>query len=347
MPEPLVIYIGTYAASGGAGIVPLTIAPDGALQPGEPYSSALNASFSAGPAQSGLLYLVDEEAGMIGVHRRDAGQWHERARVPSGGSAPCYLSLDREERLLAVANYDSGHVALFDLDGDGLPQEPPGLFRAPGQGPVADRQEGPHAHCVRFAPENNALYAVDLGADRIMRLALENGRPSESSLAWAAPPGSGPRHLLFHPRLPLAVLLSELASTLTLLALRDDGTLSTIEVVPTVPAAFNGENLGGHLELDPSGSRIYVSNRGHNSVVLFHLEPDDRSGWRIQAVCHVPSGGDHPRHFRLIDSPDLGPLLVVAHEQDGRVVVFKRGADGRPAPLGSCQVIDGACCVLS
>jgi 6-phosphogluconolactonase len=346
MPEPLIVHIGTYAASGGAGVVPLTILPGGTLRAGEPYRSALNASFAAGPAGSGLLYLVDEAAGTIGVHRREAGHWRELARVPSGGSAPCYLSLDHEERVLAVANYESGHAALFELDRDGLPQEPPDLFRAPGQGPVSDRQEGPHAHCVRFAPDDSALYAVDLGADRIMRLALENGRLGKASLAWQAPPGSGPRHLLFHPQRALAVLLSELASTLTLLEWRDDGTLSAIEVVSTLPPGFSGESLGGHLEFGACGRRIYVSNRGHNSLALFELELDDRSSARLRTIGHVPSGGDHPRHFRLIDWPDPEVLLVVAHEQDGRVELFKLAADGLPKPFGQGQVIDGACCVL-
>jgi 6-phosphogluconolactonase len=346
MPEPLTVPIGTYVASGGAGVVPLTIAPDGTLSAGEPYRSARNASFAVCAAGSGLLYLVDEEAGMIGVHRRDGAHWRELARVPSGGSAPCYLSLDREERFLAVANYDSGHVALFELDEYGLPQEPPGLFRAPGQGPVAERQEGPHAHCVRFAPDNSSLYMVDLGADRVMRLALEGGGLGEGSQAWRAPAGSGPRHLLFHPQLPLAVLLSELASTLTLLGLRDDGTLRPIQVVSTLPTDFTGESLGGHLEFDGVGRRIYVSNRGHNSIALFELEIDGRSNGRLNSVCHVPSGGDHPRHFRLIDSADQGDLLIVAHEQDDHVGIFSLADNGRPRPLGNGIRIDGACCVL-
>src|SRR5690606_30981108 len=189
MSESLILPVGTYAGSGGAGIVPLSIGADGTLRAGEAYRSACNASFAACSAASGRGYLVDEMAGMIGVHQRDGASWHELARVPSGGSAPCYVSLDSAERLLAVANYESGHVALFRLGDDGLPEVPPSLSRAPGQGPNAERQEGPHAHCVRFAPDHSALYAVDLGADRIMRLAIEDGRLGEATVAWSAPPG--------------------------------------------------------------------------------------------------------------------------------------------------------------
>src|SRR5207253_5510412 len=95
----------------------------------------------------------------------------------------------------------SGSVAAWRLgDDDGMPIEPPAVFQSRGSGPNEERQEGPHAHCVRFSPDGQALYAVDLGADTIWRLPL--GRAAEfgpPTVAWRAPPGTGPRQLFFVP----------------------------------------------------------------------------------------------------------------------------------------------------
>lgn len=348
MPGPLTLHVGTYAESGGPGLVPLVLEADGRVTIGEPYAAAANASFAARSARRDLDYLVDEAAGMVGVHRREGSGWRELARFPSGGKGPCYVTLDAEEGRLAIANYESGHAALFELGPDGVPQGPPSLFRSPGSGPVAERQEGPHAHCVRFAAGGEALYLVDLGADRVLRVDLGPEGFAEPGVAYRAPAGSGPRHLLFHPARPLAVLVSELASTLTLLELGGDGSLRPLQIVSTLPPGFSGENLAGHLEFGDAGARLYVSNRGHDSIAVFGLDtPSGAGGW-IELLQHVPSGGQHPRHFERINGPTLpNGGLVVAHERDGRLCILPLTEEGELEPPGPGLRVPGACFVLA
>jgi 6-phosphogluconolactonase len=221
------------------------------------------------------------------------------------------------------------------LDAKGLPIAPT-AFQASGFGPVKDRQEGPHVHCVRFAPNGQALYAVDLGADHVLRLELEGTRLGACGIAYRAPPGSGPRHLLFHPRRPCALSLSELRATLTLLEVAD-GRLEPVAACPMTPEGFAGENLGGHLEW-PRGDRAYVTTRGHDSVVLIDVDLD-RGGIAVRQ--HVPSGGRSPRHFLLLDD-----LLVVAHEKDGAVTSFSVSGDGSVSPTGQRTTVPGACFVF-
>lgn len=334
--EMALLHIGTYDESGGRGLVPVEIAADGALTPGEPFAGAANASFAA--SGNGLVYAVGEQGeGAINVLRREGGSWTRVARVPSGGAAPCYVALSPDGRRLAVANYESGSLALYPLDAAGLPVGPPALFRNEGRGPNAERQDGPHAHCVRFAADGSALYVVDLGADEVLRLPLGEEGFGEAEVAWTAPAGSGPRHLLFHPDGRRAMLLSELAATLTLLECGPLG-FETRQTVPTAPEGFSGENLGGHLALNPAGTRVYASNRGHDSLAVFALDGD-----RIELLQHVPSGGAHPRHFALIE--DTGQL-VVAHEKDGCVASFDLQADGRLRATGHRVDVPGACFVL-
>lgn len=333
----LTLHIGTYEKDGGRGLVPLRVAEDGAMTEGEPFADAANASF--GVAREGLVYLVDEQdEGAITILAR-GDVWQRAMRVPTGGAAPCYLALDRDGTRLAAANYASGSVALFVLGANGMPDGPPALFQASGSGPNEERQEGPHAHCVRFSHGNEALYVVDLGADQVTCLKLGRGATfADARTAWRAPPGSGPRHLLFHPRRTLALVLSELAATLTLLE-AGDCKLRPVQTVSTQPADFRGENLGGHLELNAEGTCAYVSNRGHDSIAVFAIQ-----GNRLELLQHVPSGGAHPRHFVLRE--DLG-LVAAAHEKDGRVTLFAIGKDGKLAPKGKGATVPGACFVLA
>lgn len=333
----LTLHVGTYENAGGQGLVPLKIAEDGALAPGTPSALAPNASF--GVRGHGLVYLVDEqEHGGLTVLRAERGGWDRVTRSATLGAAPCYLALDRQGTRLAVANYESGSVALYALDQHGLPIDPPALFRSRGKGPVAGRQDGPHAHCVQFSHGGEGLYLVDLGADSVWCLRLGMGAIFlDADIAWRAPPGTGPRHVLFHPRRPLALVLSELASTLTLLHARD-GKLLPHQSVSTVPADFSGESLGGHLLLNAAGTRVYVSNRGHDSVAVFALEGD-----RLELLQHLPTGGAHPRHFVLREEHGL---LAVAHERDGRIELLELARDGTLAPAGRGVQIPGACFVL-
>ena len=333
----LTLHLGTYEKSGGRGLVPLTIAADGGITCGDPFAGLANASF--GVRRKDIVYLVDErDEGAITVLREADEGWERVAGLRTGGSAPCYAALDRDGTRLAVANYATGSVALFVLDADGNPHGHPALFQAQGNGPNEERQEGPHAHCVRFSHGNEAIYLVDLGADQVLCLKLGRGAVFADALtAWRAPPGTGPRHLLFHPRRTLALVLSELAATVTVLE-AGDGKLRPLQSISTQPADFKGDNLGGHLDLNADGTRVYASNRGHDSIAVFALEAN-----RLELIQHVSSGGAHPRHFVLLE--DHG-LLAVAHEKDGRVALFEIAANGTLAPKGEGITVQGACFLL-
>jgi 6-phosphogluconolactonase len=331
------LHIGTYAGSGGRGLVPVSLGEDGSLVAGEPYADAANASFAV--SCNGLVYAVDEsDEGAINVLRREGDSWSRLARVTSGGVAPCYVTISPDEQRLAVANYESGSAALYRLDSEGLPQAPPAVFQNVGSGPNAERQEGPHVHCARFAPEGTGVYLVDLGADQVLCLDLTEDGFGDASVAWTAPAGYGPRHMLLHPSLPRALVLGELSATLTMVQRGPLG-FETLDRQPTAPPGSKGENLGGHLAVNPARTRTYVSNRGHDSLAVFalvngHLEP-------LQTV---PSGGKHPRHFALLGDERK---LVVAHEKDGTVASFDIEADGRLRATGHSITVPGACFVLA
>ncbi len=338
---PAALWVGTYAGGGGEGLYPLGRDPDG-YSVGLPELGVHNASFSAYAARFDRHYIVDEHADAIGVWRWSDMRWECLARVSAGGRAPCHIALDRSQSCIAVANYTSGSVALYRLDpANGLPIGEPVVHEASGSGPDAERQQSPHAHWVGFSLENRWLYATDLGADVIRAFAfdVEHGTLAAPTAACVAPPGSGPRHLLLHPRHPrTAYLACELTNRLIVLDI-EGPVLRPRKTLRTLPVDAVGHSIVAHIAANAAGDRLYVSNRGDDSIAVFAL---DTAGDAV-LLQHVPSGGASPRFFHLIEDEQV---MVVAHERDHRVTQLAIRLDGTLAPSGSGVTVPGAAYIL-
>ena len=309
------LLVGTYARNGGTG-VRLLMSDDGALQAGRTMCDVPDASHGLwSPDRTSLYFISELAAGRIHALQVRDGSFAELWTAPTNGSAPCHLALQRGGSELVAANYESGSVAFLTLDKSGGPA-PSHVHQLAGSGQNADRQAGPHAHWVGCAPNTDRLYCVDLGSDKIWRFEPNAATPAA---AYAAASGSGPRHLAFHPREPLALLVTELASTLTLLAVEGGWNLREITTCSTLPPGA-GQSLAGHIVLNRAADRIYVTNRGHDSIAVFSL----REG-ALQLLQHVPTGGASPRFMLLLETVQR---LLVANEEGGTVRQFRVMDDG-------------------
>ena len=325
---------GTYAREGGKGLYPLR--PQGTeWTVGEPIPTIANISFGVRSARHGLVYLVSEaQQGSVGAYDN---AFRALATRPTLGAGPCYIALSPDQSALAIANYSSGTVALLPLDSaTGLPQGDGQSVQHEGHGPNAGRQAGPHAHWVGFSPDGRWLHSVDLGADAIFLHPIDakTRRLGTTEIAFRAPPGSGPRHLARHPRLPIAYLVSELANTLTVLGANPDGRFRSMHVQSTLPAGFSGASQAAHIAVNAAGTRLYVSNRGHNSIAVFALAAD--GGARL--IQHVDSGGNWPRFFLLNEARRE---MLVANERSGTIVRFAVDRDGQLQASGTPIAVPG------
>ena len=316
---------GGYADAGAEGLYPLALA-DGTLVVGAPVPGIVNVSAGVRRADE-QWYLVDEGAGQV-LLVDGAADWRVVARCASGGEGPCHMALGRDGRGLSVANYDSGDVAVLAGGENGEPC-PIATHREAGSGPDPDRQAGPHAHWVGFGPDGQ-LYATDLGTDRVLAFASE--RLDGAEVVFAAPPGSGPRQIAFHPKKSRAYLVSELASTLTVLD-RSGPRWDALATLSTLPRNAPAGSLGGAISINDAGTRLYVSNRGHDSVATFALDFEGEA----TAIGHVTSGGASPRFLLLV-----GDCLLVAHEQSGGVTLLPLDGEGRPQSLITRADVPGA-----
>jgi 6-phosphogluconolactonase len=239
---------------------------------------------------------------------------------PSTGASPCYISFDRTGKNVLVANYSGGNVAVLPVRPDGQLAPPSATDQhQPPNGPHKN-QDKPHAHSFLPSPDNRYVFSADLGTDKIYGYQFDAATGKLTPLptpAFVAKPGTGPRHLAFHPNGRWAYLENELNSTITTLAYdAKAGTFQEIENQTTLPAGFTGENAGADVHISPDGRFVYTSNRGDNSLVVFSVAPADG---RLTLVQHVSTQGNWPRNFALDPS---GRVLLVANQKSEDVFTY-------------------------
>ena len=291
-------------------------------------AGTVNPSFLTLAPDKSCLYAVNEITGGRGPHGTvsafaiDPATGHLRYlnQQSTHGLAPCYASIEPEGRYCLVANYETGSVCVLPVREDGRLAEATDTVQFSGSGPNAERQEGPHAHMVVPSPDLGFILAVDLGTDRLMafRLDRERGALIPADPPWTQmPPGTGPRHLAFHPARPFAYVISELQSTVTVFRyVERRGTFEASQTISTLPDDFEGQNLGAEIKIAPSGRFVYASNRGHDSLVIYAV---DQETGQLSVVGHESTQGVGPRDFTIDPS---GALLLVANQDTDTVVTF-------------------------
>ncbi len=357
---PWWIYVGTYTGPESKGIylfqmktsenpdIPefVTMTPQGLV------AETLNPTFLEIDPRRRVLFSVSEvdtfqgkKSGSVSAFAIDAvsGKLTLLGQRPSLGGRPGHLALDRERRHLVVANH-SGSVAVFPVAPDGKLGEPTDVRQHSGKSVHPERQQGPHAQGVTFSPDNRFLFVCDLGLDRVVAYHFDarTGKlaPHEAGLARVKP-GAGPRRLAFRPDGKFAYLVNELDSTVTTFAYEPKaGLLKNLQTLPTVPPYHDGPNRATELGLLPSGKFLFVSNAGHNSVVLFSV---DASQGTLTYVEDQSTYGTMPLHFGM-DTP--GKHLAVANRESGNILILRAPENARVKPGGNVVKMPGAACAV-
>jgi 6-phosphogluconolactonase len=333
--KEITVYIGTYTrresfVDGKAeGIYVYRLDPaTGALTYAATVRGVVNPSFLAVSPQGDHLYAVNEITGDHGSQgtvsafaiQPETGDLAFLNKQHTHGLAPCHVSVDGTRHYVLVANYETGSLCVLPVHEDGRLGEATDVVQLRGSGPNPQRQEGPHAHMILPGPGGRTLFAVDLGTDRIMlyRLDLERGTLLPADPPWTQlTPGTGPRHLAFHPNGRVAYVIGELQSTVTVLQYDEGrGGLTQVQTISTLPGGFKGQNLGAEIAVAPSGRFVYASNRGHDSLVIYKV---DQATGKLSPVGHESSRGAGPRFFTI---DPAGHLLLVANQDSDTVVTF-------------------------
>ncbi len=344
MPAQTWLYVGCYTTAAPSGIHVLDASdPDGRIDHRSQVDDIEHASFLAASIDRRTLYAVSEspDQGSVVAYRVSPadGSLSRLDEVSSHGSAPCHVSVDGEH--VHVANYGSGTIATYLVRPDGGFDRFLGRHQHRGTGPHP-RQEGPHAHCIVASPGGTSVYATDLGTDRIVRYVLERGG-DEPEVRYAdetvVSSGAGPRHIAFHRDRPLGYVVCELDNSLVVLDVDDGDQLHPRTAVSTLPAGFTGESIGAEVAIHPDGHRIYVSNRGHDSIATFAIDQPEDPPVLLE---HVSSGGRTPRHFAIHPS---GRTLLVANQDSDTLVSFTLDDEAIPRQTGVAARVPQPVCL--
>ena len=289
-------------------------------------------------ARSGdLLFAVGEdESGSVSSFRMAGDALERVATVEHGEAEPCHVVVDATSGVLLVANYGAGSVTAMPFDAaTGALGRPVTLTLPHRTGPVADRQEAPHAHQVVPTPWGTHLVS-DLGGDAIHEFAVERSgastlrRPlggadaAELTLRITRTidlaPGTGPRHMLV--RNGLVHVVGELDGLLHTFEV-DAATARAAGTEPTVvrpPASHDDVVQPSHLDASPSGRLFTTLVRGRDSVSVFDATLRGPQGSADAAHPHLASehqiGAALPRHHAHLDDR----TVVVAAQEGGALI---------------------------
>jgi 6-phosphogluconolactonase len=323
----------------------------GVLQPLERTIGIRNPFFLAISPDRRFLYATDAEKfggaenGFVAAYAIEAGTGRLRPlnQQSSRGRATCYLDVDATGRTVVLANYSSGSVAALPVQKDGSLGEAGSFMQHTGTSDDPARQKGPNAHSIVVSPDGRFALAADLGLDKIMIYRLDAATatltPNEALPFVKVSPGSGPRHLVFHPDGRRVYVINEVKNAVTFFDYAaESGTLTERQMISTLPADFSGKSYCADLKITPDGRFLYGTNRGHDSIAIFRIAEDGQ----LSLLGHQPSLGKGPQN--LLITPD-GQWLLCANMPGNSVIVFRIDpqtgdlqATGEPVamPMPSC-----------
>jgi 6-phosphogluconolactonase len=295
--------------------------PDGVWAPVQLVEGLVNPSYLALDRSGRTLYAVHGDQSEVSAFRVDAtdGRLEFLNRQSTYGANPVHLALDPTGAFLVIANYATASVVVLPVAEDGSLQPVCDLVLLSGQtGPHKIGQSFSHPHQVLLDPTGACFIVPDKGLDATFVVELDRGKLKlDLDRRTSARPAAGPRHAAFHPTAPILYLLNELDSTLA--TCRYDAAtrrLDPLELISTQPADFFGVNSGAAITMLPSGRFVYASNRGHDSVAIFAVDPET---YRLTSTGWVGTCGKTPRFMTLDPS---GQVLFVANEESDTIVSF-------------------------
>lgn len=346
-PQESVIFVSAFSKGDEGGIHAFSLnRASGALKPLHRTGDVEEPFYLALSRDRRFLYSIHRfaQGGVASYAIEPGGVLKLINRVASKGAASCYLDIDASGRALLVASYSGGTVSALPVKADGSVGEPTCHLTHTGTSVNASRQESPHPHCIVVSPNSRHAYVADLGIDKIVGYTLDAAAakltPNRQPFVRVAP-GSGPRHLTFHPSKPWAYLINELLNTVTLFHYdAADGTLIELAEVPTLPAGTTVTSHTADVKVTPDGRFLYGTNRGHDSITAFSIGDDGR----LSLIGNTPSGCAWPQNLAITRD---GKWLICANMNGNGVTVFAIDPNvGKVTQVGAPVPMPKPSCVM-
>lgn len=328
------VLLGGYTRHEGQGIYRADFDSDtGAMSTPEPYITSLGSPTYMAVSNAGIAYAVDATDGKGGVAAIDLNQNPPVLlnTVLEPGTSPAHISIDEKRQLVFAANYHEGRVNVYKINADHT-ITPTDVARHHGHGPKPE-QDASHVHFAGLTPDGR-LAVIDLGTDEVYTYPLNDEGKLDTPAILKLAPGFGPRHLVFHHSKPIAYLLAELSSQITVLQYDPaSGRFTQGQTLKTIPADWTKHNGAAAIRISADSRFIYVTNRGYNSVTVFEVSEDGQSLTEIQ---QIPSEGDFPRDAALDLSENF---LLAVNQNTSNGTLYKRDSDSGKLTLVQKDIV--------
>jgi 6-phosphogluconolactonase len=325
----------------------------GALEPYGVAEGVRNPSYLAFHPSRRFLYAVNEykefegrASGAVSAFTLDPdrGQLTFINQKATGGTDPCHLTVTKSGDCVLVANFASGSFCVRPILPDGSLDDGGQFVQHQGTSIDPKRQTGPHAHAVILDNQERFIFVPDLGMDKVMVYELDAAhakvKPNSTPFS-AVRPGAGPRQIVMHPNGQFAYLINELNSTMTAYSYdAAQGTLAEMQTLSTLPEDFQGSSTCAEAQITPTGDLLFGSNRGHNSLVIYAVDPVQGT---LRLLGHESTRGSIPRNFTVDPS---GDWVIAANQDSDNLAVFRIDhAAGTLIPTGDPVAAPTPVCV--
>lgn len=313
-------YIGTYTKAESKGIYRLIVdTTTGEVKTNQLAGEMNNPTYLKISNDEKFIFSIakdNDKGGVASFSIQEDGSLTFINQVLGAGSPPCYLDISEDNKRLVSANYHLGTILSYPVSEDGTIQTETSVVQHEGSSVHAERQEKPHAHFAGYSPDGKYVLTCDLGTDHVTTYSIQNGELKEVS-DLVVTPGSGPRHLTFHPNKKWVYIMTELTAEVIAAEYHaETGSLTTFQTIASLPEDFTGANTGSAIHVSPNGKFLYVSNRGHDSIVSFAIDSTSGTLTKLETT---PVEGVGPRDFDLTST---GDILLVANENTNNITVF-------------------------
>jgi 6-phosphogluconolactonase len=315
-------YVGTYTKGDSKGIYTFTLDTDHKTLSNPSLAAELeNPTYVAISEDNSTLYAVVKQGDNGGVAAYSIDPETSTLQFInqeiSPGVSPCHVSVDKNKQAVLAGYYHRGTVDLFNTNGLAITPAV-STVQHTGHGPNQERQEKPHVHYVNFTPDEQFVIAVDLGIDQIKTYSMDDDQLIEVN-SLSVKPGSGPRHMAFHPNGKYAYVMTELSNEVITLAYnQEDGSFTELQYITTIPTDFTENSQGSAIHLSQDGRFLYAGNRGHNSIALFSIHQETG---KLTFIEYTLTNGEWPRDF-VMDPTEQ--FLVASNQESHNLVLFAR-----------------------
>jgi len=281
-----------------------------AISPDEKFVYAVNENASNGNGGRVSAFSFDKSNGKLSFLDQQL----------SRGDDPCYVSVDKTNKWVAIANYTSGTLSILPINKNGGLDSATTVIQQTGYSVNNERQTSPHMHCAIFSKDNKYLFAADLGTDKVMIYSFDEktGKLSEANPAFVmTEAGAGPRHLTFHPNNKFAYLIEELTGTISVYNYKN-GKFALLQNASALPVDYMGSIGSADIHVSADGRFLYASNRGEsNTIGIFKI---DQKNGTLALIDHQSTLGKTPRNFNFDPS---GNFLLIANQNSDDITIFK------------------------